>query len=110
MMFTGSTATGKIIAEQCARRLIDFSAELGGKNPMIVLADAPLKKTVEGAVRACFSNSGQLCISIERMYVEDAIYDRFVPAFADRGKKMVINNRFDFSPEVGSIVSPEQMK
>ena len=93
MMFTGSTATGKIIAEQCARRLIDFSAELGGKNPMIVCADAPLKKTVEGAVRACFSNSGQLCISIERMYVEDAIYDRFVPAFADRVKKMVDQRR-----------------
>jgi succinate-semialdehyde dehydrogenase/glutarate-semialdehyde dehydrogenase len=110
MMFTGSTATGKIIAEQCARRLIDFSAELGGKNPMIVLADAPLKKTVEGAVRACFSNSGQLCISIERMYVEDAIYDRFVPAFADRVKQMAINAKYDFSAEMGSIVSEDQLK
>ncbi len=110
MMFTGSTATGKVIAEQCARRLIDFSAELGGKNPMIVLADAPLKKTVDGAVRACFSNSGQLCISIERMYVEDAIYDRFVPAFAERVKKMVVNDRFDFSAEMGCIVSTDQLK
>jgi succinate-semialdehyde dehydrogenase/glutarate-semialdehyde dehydrogenase len=109
MMFTGSTATGKIIAEQCARRLIDFSAELGGKNPMIVCADAPLKKTVDGAVRACFSNSGQLCISIERMYVEDAIYDRFVPAFVERVKKMAINGRYDFSAEMGSIVSPDQL-
>ena len=75
LMFTGSTATGRIVAEQCARRLIGFSAELGGKNPMLVLSDADLDKTVEGAVRACFSNSGQLCISVERMYVEDAIYD-----------------------------------
>lgn len=110
MMFTGSTATGKIIAEQCARRLIDFSAELGGKNPMIVCADARLKKTVDGAVRACFSNSGQLCISIERMYVEDAIYDRFVPAFAERVKKMAINARYDFTAEMGSIVSEDQLK
>ena len=86
LMFTGSTATGRIVAEQCARRLIGFSAELGGKNPMIVLADADLDKAVEGAIRACFSNSGQLCISVERMYVEDAIYDRFVPAFADAGE------------------------
>jgi succinate-semialdehyde dehydrogenase/glutarate-semialdehyde dehydrogenase len=110
LMFTGSTATGKNIAEQCARRLIDFSAELGGKNPMIVCADASLKKTVDGAVRACFSNSGQLCISIERMYVEDAIYDRFVPAFAARVKKMAINARYDFSAEMGSVVSPDQLE
>jgi succinate-semialdehyde dehydrogenase/glutarate-semialdehyde dehydrogenase len=110
MMFTGSTETGKAIAVQCAKRLIDFSAELGGKNPMIVCADAPLKKTIEGAVRACFSNSGQLCISIERMYVEDAIYDRFVPAFAGRVKKMVMNAAYDFSAEMGSIVSEDQLK
>ena len=84
LMFTGSTATGRIVAEQCGRRLIGFSGELGGKNPMIVLADADLGATVEGAVRASFSNSGQLCISIERLYVEDAVYDEFVPALVAR--------------------------
>ena len=69
MMFTGSTATGRIIAEQCGRRLIGCSAELGGKNPLIVLADADIDRAALGAVQACFSNSGQLCVSIERIYV-----------------------------------------
>ena len=78
-MFTGSTATGRLVAQQCGRRLIGFSTELGGKNPMIVLADADLDKTVLGAVRACFANSGQLCISVERIYIEDGVYDHFVP-------------------------------
>ncbi|MGY2082678.1 succinic semialdehyde dehydrogenase [Blastococcus sp. SYSU DS0539] len=109
LMFTGSTATGRIVAEQCARRLIGFSAELGGKNPMIVLADADLEKTVEGAVRACFSNSGQLCISVERMYVEDAIYDRFVPAFVERVQRMRLAPGTTWDAEMGSLVSADQL-
>ena len=66
LMFTGSTATGQLLAEQAGRRLIGFSAELGGKNPMIVAAGADLREVADAAVRACYSNSGQLCISIER--------------------------------------------
>src|SRR5690606_39374288 len=76
--FTGSSATGARIAQRAASRLIGCSAELGGKNPMIVCADADLDRTVHGAVAACFSNSGQLCISMERLYVHDSIYDAFV--------------------------------
>ncbi|WP_205730194.1 succinic semialdehyde dehydrogenase [Blastococcus sp. TF02-8] len=109
LMFTGSTATGRTVAEQCARRLIGFSAELGGKNPMLVLADADLDKAVEGAVRACFSNSGQLCISVERMYVEDAVYDRFVPAFVERVKKMGLAAGLGWDAEMGSLVSQDQL-
>ena len=62
LMFTGSTATGRILAEQCGRRLIGFSAELGGKNPMIVTKGAKLDAVATAATRACFSNAGQLCI------------------------------------------------
>jgi len=109
LMFTGSTATGRIVAEQCARRLIGFSAELGGKNPMLVLADADLGKAVEGAVRACFSNSGQLCISVERMYVEDAVYDRFVPAFVDRVRRMTLAAGLTWDAEMGSLISRKQL-
>ena len=109
LMFTGSTQTGKLIAEQCARRLIGFSAELGGKNPMVVLADCDLDKTVEGGVRACFSNSGQLCISVERMYVEDAVYDRFVPAFVERVQRMRLRAGNDWEAEMGSLVSQDQL-
>ena len=85
--FTGSTATGRLIAKQCADRLIGCSLELGGKNPILVLRDADLDRAAEGAVRACFSNAGQLCVSMERMFVADQVYDRFVDRFvgAHRG-------------------------
>ncbi len=79
--FTGSTATGRIVAKGCAERLIGCSLELGGKNPLLVLRDADLEKAAEGAVRATFSNGGQLCVSIERMFVADQVYDRFVERF-----------------------------
>src|SRR5436305_13460886 len=63
VMFTGSTSVGRGVAQQAAERLIPSSMELGGKNVMIVLEDANIPKTIEGAVRAMFSNGGQLCIS-----------------------------------------------
>ncbi len=109
VMFTGSTRTGRTVAELCARRLIGFSAELGGKNPMLVLADADLGRTVEGAVRACFSNSGQLCISVERVYVEDAVYDDFVPAFVDRVRRLRLAPGLGWDAEMGSLTSRRQL-
>ena len=65
--FTGSTATGKLIAQQAAARLISCSLELGGKNPMIVLPSADIDKAAAGAVQAFISSAGQLCVSIERL-------------------------------------------
>ena len=110
VMFTGSTDTGKIVAEQAARRLIGFSAELGGKNPMIVLDDAPLERALEGAITASFSNAGQLCMSIERLYVHEGIYDRFVPRLIDEVSKLRLGTAFDFSYEVGALISAEQLE
>jgi succinate-semialdehyde dehydrogenase/glutarate-semialdehyde dehydrogenase len=110
VMFTGSTDTGKIVAEQAARRLIGFSAELGGKNPMIVLDDAPLDRALEGAITASFSNAGQLCMSIERLYVHEGIYDRFVPRLIDEVSKLRLGTAFDFSYEVGALISAEQLE
>ncbi|HEY2167611.1 MAG TPA: succinic semialdehyde dehydrogenase [Jatrophihabitantaceae bacterium] len=110
MMFTGSTASGKRIAEQAGARLIGCSLELGGKNAMIVLDDADLDRVVEGAVRACFSSSGQLCISIERMYVQDGIYDRFVPRFVEAVRAMKLGAGYDFSYDMGSLTSPPQLE
>jgi succinate-semialdehyde dehydrogenase/glutarate-semialdehyde dehydrogenase len=98
-----------LIAEQCGRRLIGFSAELGGKNPMLVLADADVRRAAEGAMWACFSNSGQLCISVERMFVEDAIYDRFVPAFVERVERMRLAPGLGWHAEMGSLVSEQQL-
>ncbi|MDQ6649705.1 MAG: succinic semialdehyde dehydrogenase [Actinomycetota bacterium] len=108
--FTGSTATGKMVAKQCAERLIGCSLELGGKNAMVVLDDADVAKTVEGALRGCFSNSGQLCISIERMYVDDAIYDRFVPAFTERVRRMQLAATLDYAADMGSLISQKQFE
>jgi succinate-semialdehyde dehydrogenase/glutarate-semialdehyde dehydrogenase len=108
LMFTGSTATGRLLAEQCGRRLITFSAELGGKNAMLVLPGADLERTVEGAVRACFSSSGQLCVSIERLYVADAVYDAFVPALVERVSAMVAGTGWD--AEIGPLASTAQLE
>jgi succinate-semialdehyde dehydrogenase/glutarate-semialdehyde dehydrogenase len=110
VMFTGSTATGKIVAQQCGERLIGFSAELGGKNPMIVLDDAPMERAVAGAINASFSNAGQLCMSIERLYVQDTIYDEFVPAFVDRVKRLRLGVGLDFQADVGSLISAAQLE
>lgn len=110
LMFTGSTATGRTIAEQCGRRLIGFSAELGGKNPMIVLADADVEAAAEQAVHACFSNSGQLCISIERIYVEDAVHDSFAAAFAGRVAAMRLAPGLTWEADMGSLVSQAQLE
>jgi succinate-semialdehyde dehydrogenase / glutarate-semialdehyde dehydrogenase len=108
VVFTGSTATGRSVAEQCARRLIGCSAELGGKNPMVVLADADLDRAVEGAVRGCFSNAGQLCMHLERIYVEDAVHDRFVAALADRVRRIRLGPGFGWDVETGSLANRQQ--
>lgn len=110
LMFTGSTATGTTIAQQCASRLIGYSAELGGKNPMLVLADADPQKAARGAVKACFSNTGQLCVSIERIYVNTAVYESFVRAFTAATRSQRIGPGFDWTMDVGSLVSQKQLQ
>ncbi|GAA4804737.1 succinic semialdehyde dehydrogenase [Tomitella cavernea] len=110
LMFTGSTATGKHLAEQAGRRLIGYSAELGGKNPMIVTAGADLGRVAEAATRACFSNSGQLCISVERIYVEQAVADEFTRVLAKRVQAMTLGAGYAFGTEMGSMISKSQLE
>ena len=107
--FTGSTATGKLIAAQCAERLIGCSLELGGKNPILVLRDADLEKAAEGALRASFSNAGQLCVSMERMYVADQVYDRFVERFVARTKAMTLGATLEWGNDMGPLISRDQL-
>jgi acyl-CoA reductase-like NAD-dependent aldehyde dehydrogenase len=78
VMFTGSTATGKKVAERAARTLTPVGLELGGKDPMIVLADADVERAANAATYYSMQNGGQTCISVERVYVEEPIYDEFV--------------------------------
>ncbi|MGV9596670.1 succinic semialdehyde dehydrogenase [Streptosporangium sandarakinum] len=107
--FTGSTRGGRKIAEAAARRLIGCSLELGGKNPMLVLDDADLDVAAQGAVRACFTNAGQLCISVERLYVHDAVYDAFAERFVRQTKNMRLGAGLDWSVQMGSLTSRRQL-
>ncbi|GGO84248.1 succinic semialdehyde dehydrogenase [Nocardioides phosphati] len=107
--FTGSTATGKRVAAGCAERLINCSLELGGKNPLLVLEDANIERASEGAVRASYGNAGQLCVSTERLFVADAIYDRFVARFVARTEAMTLGAGQDWSIDMGSLISQDQL-
>src|SRR6202034_2542191 len=84
IMFTGSTRTGTKVAEAAARRLIPASLELGGKDPMIVLSDADLERAANYATYFAMQNAGQTCISIERVYVEEPVYDEFVAKVSEK--------------------------
>jgi acyl-CoA reductase-like NAD-dependent aldehyde dehydrogenase len=109
LMFTGSTRTGRIVAQQAAARLIGCSLELGGKNPMLVLADADLGAAVEGSIRGCFVGAGQVCISFERIYVHESLFEQFVAGFAARARGMKIGPALDYSTEMGSLTSERQL-
>jgi acyl-CoA reductase-like NAD-dependent aldehyde dehydrogenase len=111
IMFTGSTRTGRKVAEAAARRLIPCSLEMGGKDPMIVLSDADLERAANVAAYYSMQNSGQTCISIERVYVEAPAYDEFVAKVTDKVRKLR-QGRPDGGPgtvEVGSMTFPPQV-
>ena len=108
--FTGSTATGRSVAARAANRLINSSMELGGKNPLIVLDDVDPAKAAADAAYACFSAAGQLCVSMERVYVLKSVADRFIPAFAERVRGLVIGSAFDYSTDVGSLATAAQLE
>jgi succinate-semialdehyde dehydrogenase / glutarate-semialdehyde dehydrogenase len=109
LAFTGSTATGRRLAAAAGERLISTSLELGGKNPMIVRADADLEAAVNGAVQACFASAGQMCIGIERILVHESCHDEFVRRFAEATRALTIGAAFDHSVEIGSLTSAEQL-
>ncbi|MER6015422.1 succinic semialdehyde dehydrogenase [Streptomyces bluensis] len=108
--FTGSTRTGREVAQGAAARLVGVSLELGGKNAMLVLEDADIEKAAAGAVRACFSSAGQLCISIERLYVHESIAEPFVERFAARTKAMRLGTSLAYGADMGSLVGERQLE
>jgi succinate-semialdehyde dehydrogenase/glutarate-semialdehyde dehydrogenase len=110
IMFTGSTKTGRTVARQAGENLIGCSMELGGKNAMIVLDDTDLDRAVEGAERAVFSNAGQLCISMERIYVHRSVYADFAARLAERAEAMTLGSALDYSTDMGSLVSADQLE
>jgi succinate-semialdehyde dehydrogenase/glutarate-semialdehyde dehydrogenase len=102
--FTGSSANGRKVAVAAAERLIPFSLELGGKNPMIVLKDAPLEEAAEALLAGAFSNAGQTCISVERIYVESPVFDRFAQLVADRTRAIKLGWSRSFDMDIGSMI------
>ena len=109
VMFTGSTATGKKVMERAAQTLTPVSLELGGKDPMIVCADADLARAANAAVHYSMQNAGQTCISTERVYVEEPIYDEFVSLVTEkvRGLRQGAPGEAG-SIDVGAVIHPPQ--
>lgn len=108
--FTGSTATGRRIAEKAGRRLVGASLELGGKNPMIVLDDVDPERAAADAAYACFAAMGQLCVSIERIYVHRRVAGPFIAALVARLGSARLGNALDFSSDYGSLASQAQLE
>ena len=110
VQFTGSTRTGRKIAQRAAERLIPYSLELGGKDAMIVLADADLERAANGAVWGGMFNTGQACTSVERVYVEEPVYDRFVALVAERVRALREGtDGKGFDADVGALSSETQL-
>jgi acyl-CoA reductase-like NAD-dependent aldehyde dehydrogenase len=111
IMFTGSTRTGRKVAQAAAERLIPASLELGGKDPMIVLSDADLERAANFATYYSMQNAGQTCISIERVYVEEPVYDEFVAKVAEKVRQLRVGKPEGLgSVEVGAITFPPQLE
>ncbi|MFE1983637.1 succinic semialdehyde dehydrogenase [Streptomyces mirabilis] len=108
--FTGSTATGRLVAKQAADRLVGVSLELGGKNALLVLEDAALDRAAEGAVRACFTSAGQLCESVERLYVHESVADAFLDRFLARTKALSLGSGLGYGAQIGSLAGARQLE
>jgi len=110
IMFTGSVATGKKIAAAAAVNLTSVVLELGGKDPMIVFADADLELASSAAVWGAFCNSGQSCSSVERLYVEASIADELTRKIVSKTKKLRLGNGEDTGVSIGAMSSERQIR
>jgi len=108
--FTGSTATGRLVAERAAKRLIGCSLELGGKNPAIVLPDANLARAAEIVVAGAVGNAGQICVSLERCFVPEHQVEEFVSALETQIGALRYGQTHQFDTEMGSLTSAAQLK
>ena len=108
--FTGSTSTGRIIAEICAPAFKHCSLEMGGKNIILVLDDANLDLAIDGALWGGFGTSGQRCTAASRLGVHKSIYKEFVSRFVGRAKTLRVGNGLDSSVEMGPLINEQQVK
>jgi len=110
VMFTGSVATGRRVAEACAKKLIPSVLELGGKDAMIVLADADLEVASSAAVWGSYTNCGQVCLSVERLFVEQTAAEKFIALCVDKTKKLRIGPGSDPAADVGPLIRPQHVR
>ena len=108
--FTGSVATGKKIASLAADNLKKVSLELGGKDPMIICDDADIEIAAQGASWGGFVNAGQVCTSIERVYVFESVIDQFTEAIIEEAKKVVLGDPMDPNTDIGPMASKTQQE
>jgi succinate-semialdehyde dehydrogenase/glutarate-semialdehyde dehydrogenase len=110
VVFTGSVATGRRVAEACAKRLIPTVLELGGKDAMLVLADANLDVAASAAVWGSYTNCGQVCLSVERLFVEQSVSDEFAARCVAKTKKLRLGPGNDPNTDVGPMIRPHHVQ
>ncbi len=110
LIFTGSAATGKRIAQAAATRLLPVVLELGGKDAMLVLDDADVDVASSGAVWGAFVNAGQACLSVERCYVHRGLYEAFIEACVRKTKRLRVGNGMDPETDVGPLINQRQLR
>jgi succinate-semialdehyde dehydrogenase/glutarate-semialdehyde dehydrogenase len=110
LVFTGSVATGKRIAQAAAARLLPVVLELGGKDPMLVLDDADVDVASSAAVWGAFVNAGQTCLSVERCYVHRSLYAEFLNACVEKTRQLRVGNGADPATEVGPMIHERQLR
>jgi succinate-semialdehyde dehydrogenase/glutarate-semialdehyde dehydrogenase len=108
IFFTGSVESGRSVAERCAQRLKGCVLELGGKDAMIVLPDAPLEHAISGALWGGFANAGQTCSGIERVYVVREVAERFIAGVVEGAQRLRVGDPLDWETEIGPMASSEQ--
>lgn len=108
--FTGSTEVGKIVMNTASRTIKRVSLELGGKAPCIVFDDADIENTIEATLRGGFFNQGENCTAVTRLLLHEDIYDKFLPPFIDRVKKIRIGDPTEDDTELGSVISKEHFE
>jgi acyl-CoA reductase-like NAD-dependent aldehyde dehydrogenase len=110
IMFTGSVATGRRVAEACGKKLIPSVLELGGKDAMIVLADANVDVAASAAVWGSYTNCGQVCLSVERLFVEQVIEEKFLALCVEKTKKLRLGPGSDPATDVGPLIRPQHVQ
>src|SRR3954466_1785049 len=107
--FTGSVATGKRVAQNCAARLAKVQLEMGGKNPQVVLDDADLDTAVNVSIQSAFFSTGQRCTAASRLIVTEGIHDRFIAAVTAKMKTLKIDDALKDGTDIGPVVDPSQL-